>query len=149
MKTRLFVVLAGAVSLLGLGLTACTTDDTAGTGGSGGSGGTGGTATTTTTSNGTGGAGGAGGEGTGGAGGGACVTCGEALDNAVDPFCDADSEALYDAFFGCLCDAGEPCVDECGDNQCMDMAASPDCETCIQDSVAGCKAQSDACVNDT
>ena len=145
MKTRLFVVLAGAVSLLCLGLTACKTDDTTGSGGTGGTGGSStssstSTSTNTSTSNG-------GGE--GGAGGGACVTCGEALDNADDPFCDADSEALFDTFLGCLCDPGSKCVDECGDSQCVDLEVSDDCEACIQNSDAGCKVESDACVNDT
>jgi hypothetical protein len=157
MKTRLFLVLAGAVSLLGLGLTACTTDDTVGTGGAGGTGGTATTTTTTTTtSNGTGGTGGGVGGG-GGAGGAACISCSEALDDDVSPICGDDvdplepgsSAAIYEDLFACLCDAGGACEAVCGDNLCTGVEASAECTACTQDSVAGCKAESDACLNDT
>jgi hypothetical protein len=155
MKTRLFVVLAGAVSLLGLGLTACTTDDTTGTGGTGGTGGnatTTTTTTTTTTSNGPGGGGGAGGGvGGGGGAGGACVTCGEALDDAVTPFCDQEADDLYTAAFDCACLPAPDgaCEAVCGANICVGEAGDQACQDCLDATVDGCKVEFDACKNDT
>ena len=166
MKTRLFVVLAGAMSLLGLGLTACTTDDTAGTGG------TGGTATTSSTGNpttsSTGNTGGTGG-GTGGTGGSAdCQTCSEFIDAEMqdsDNLCDDNGPpSSYDIFFtlfDCICagpdampgtDPAGPCEDVCGDNLCMDLAATPECDACTADQagiIAVCGTEATACLNDT
>jgi hypothetical protein len=134
------VWLLGAVSATAMiGSTACIIgDDTDGAGGAGGDGTTASTTvttdTTTTSDAGV----------TTSTGGGMCISCAEFLTSG-DPtnLCEA-SKALAEAAVGCVCDA---CVNECG-QACDSM--EPACDSCLQ-AAAGdqCKAQANACANDT
>ena len=83
--------------------------------------------------------------------GGDCIFCGDALTDAITPFCDFDAEDKYDALFACVCDAGGNCSDECGDNVCMGTDPDAACAACISDTNAngGCGTEYADCVNDT
>ncbi|MSP26635.1 MAG: hypothetical protein EXR75_16100 [Myxococcales bacterium] len=144
---RKVILVAGAALALGLGsMAACVVEvvDDLGSGGSGGSGGAYATV-------------GVGGSGQGGAGQGggaaACVTCGDwvtacASDAGCDTLvvCQGTSEDLAAALGDCIC---TECADaaECGPT-CDDPTDA--CGTCQgAAATAACKADFDACANDT
>jgi len=146
MNTRLFA-LASAASLLALA--ACTTTtDTSGSGGSGGDASTTDTSTTTTSTTTAGGS----------SGGGACISCADYLaDQSLDvsSFCEDNgpptSGELFDAIGACACTA---CETECGDNLCMGLDGTDECNACVTNSVltpnasGGCNDEFVACSND-
>lgn len=118
-----------------------------GNGGSGGNG-TGGDTTSSSSSSSSGKGGGGGG--TAGAGGSACVGCASFASDGMGTLCDA-SKPIYDAARACTCDqaAADPmpgCKDVCGDNRCMGMASSPECDKCLLQ--GPCAADTAACAND-
>ena len=147
MNMKSLTVVFGALTALALGACKVETSGSTSNGAGGGSG---------TTTAGVGGAGGAGATstsaatGTGGAA--ACddmYTCAEAIDPTkgdATKLCDGPHGDLYDALNACTCTGA--CKDKCMDNACKGDKASADCTACLQDSVAGCSKELDACSGD-
>jgi hypothetical protein len=144
MNMKSLTVVFGALTLFALG--ACNVKELTTTSTVGGAGG----GTTTAGVGGAGGSGGSGATGTGGAAG--CddmYTCGEAItppDGDASKLCDGPHGDLYDALNACTC-AGA-CKTQCEANACAGMSASAECTACLQDSVAGCSKEFEACSGD-
>lgn len=88
------------------------------------------------------------GTGMGGAGGGGpCIGCLQALSGGNTSDLCAASLVLYQNLVDCQCMGA--CAMACGDNQCMGVLPSMECDACTQDSVNGCGVPQSECLSDS